>query len=546
MSKARSRATALAPLLAAPLLFGGCSGKPPSVPDPPPARARLVEIVATEFHLNPSRIIAEPGETLTLALRNEGTVDHSLAVDLGGGGVRRLDANVHPHETAKMSITVPMDLGNFAYYCPIDGHRAFGMEGTLTVAAPPVVRLSEVASGFTAPVAMIVPPDGSRRRFVVDQIGVVRVVDAGGALLPEPFLDVRDRMARLDPDYDERGLLGLAFHPGFAENGRLFVYYNAPLRAGAPAGFDNTVHVSEFHVSAASPDRADMASERVLLAIDHPQSNHEAGMLAFGPDKMLYISEGDGGGAGDIDPGHTPGLGNGQDVTKLLGKILRIDVDGAAPYAIPADNPFAGGGGAPEIFAYGFRNPYRFSFDSGGAHQLFVADVGQNLWEEVSIVEKGGNYGWNILEGTHCFDTRDFTSSLPTCASVGMSGEPLRWPVIEVPNAAQEDGVAVAIIGGDVYRGRMLPGLAGQYVFGAWTRTAGQPDGAIFAASPAAREGDLRAIQRVRVIGTTSGDVGRYVLAFGQDDGGELHVLTSDVAGPSGATGKLLVMMPPR
>jgi glucose/arabinose dehydrogenase len=255
-----------------------------------------------------------------------------------------------------------------------------------------VVRLEQVAEGLTSPVTLVAPPDGSGRLFVVDQIGLVRVVSAAGELLAEPFLDLRDRIVTLMPDFDERGLLGLAFHPDYAANGRLFVYYSAPLREGGPAGWDHTSHVSEFRVSA-DPNRADPGSERVVLQIDEPQFNHNAGTVLFGPDGYLYISVGDGGGANDVDLGHTPVIGNGQDLTNLLGKILRIDVDGAEPYAIPDDNPFVGTIGRDEIFAYGLRNPYRMSFDRGGDRDLLIADAGQNLWEEVNLGASGANYG---------------------------------------------------------------------------------------------------------------------------------------------------------
>ena len=210
---------------------------------------------------------------------------------------------------------------------------------------PFTVGLRQIAAGLTSPVALIEPPDGSRRLFIVDQTGLIRVLLPNGQLLTEPFLDLRDRMVPLMTNFDERGLLGLAFHPRYAENGRFFVYYSAPLRAGAPAGWNCTSHISEFLVSA-DPNRADPGSERILLQVDKPQFNHNAGTVVFGPDGFLYISLGDGGGANDVGLGHVEDWypdnagGNGQDITdNLLGSILRIDVDGGSPYAVPRTTP---------------------------------------------------------------------------------------------------------------------------------------------------------------------------------------------------------------
>jgi len=405
--------------------------------------------------------------------------------------------------------------------------------------SPPVggeVEVTLVADGLTSPVSLVVAGDGSNRRFVVDQVGVIRVITADGTLLEEPFLDVRDRMVTLGSFFDERGLLGLAFHPRYADNGRFFVYYSAPLRAGAPADFNHTSHVSEFRVSS-DPNRANPGSERILLQVDQPQFNHNAGDLKFGPDNMLYIALGDGGGGGDVGVGHTPVLGNAQDVTNLLGSILRIDVDGGDPYGIPADNPFVGGPGRGEIFAYGFRNPYRFTFDPGG-HGLLVADAGQNLWEEVSQVQLGGNYGWNVKEGTHCFDPATPSSSPQDCPDTGPFGEPLIDPVIEYANTrGSDDGVGIVVVGGHVYRGTDLPELHGRYVFGDWSTGFSVPDGTLLVATPGP-EG-LWQLEELAVTNRPDGRLGHFVLGFGQDADGELYVLTSDSSGPSGTSGRV-------
>jgi glucose/arabinose dehydrogenase len=424
----------------------------------------------------------------------------------------------------------------------------------------PAVGLRLVAAGFTSPVALVEAPDGSGRRFVVDQAGVIRILTAGGNLVPEPFLDLRSRIVPLMPAFDERGVLGLAFHPGYAGNGRFFVYYSAPLRPGAPAGYNHTARVSEFRVSAANANRADPASERVVLEVDKPQFNHNGGTLLFGPrDGYLYMSIGDGGGADDVGLGHVDDWyaanagGNGQDIQQnLLGNILRIDVDGGAPYAVPADNPFMGtpgcADGCDEIWAYGFRNPYRMSFDLGGARDLFVGDAGQELWEEVSIAVKGGNFGWNVKEGTHCFSTDNPDESPPECpdtvgASHPRAGDPLIDPVIEYANHHQPGGLGATVIGGHVYRGRALPQFSGRYVFGDWSREFEEPDGSVFVAMP--RKKGLWHMEQLRIATSPTGRVGHYVLGFGQDLAGEMYVLTTDQTGPAGMTGKVYRLVRP-
>ena len=419
---------------------------------------------------------------------------------------------------------------------------------------PPAVGLRTIAEGLTSPVTLTTPRDGSGRLFVVDQAGLIRVVMPDGTLRPEPFLDLRSRMVALMPGFDERGLLGLAFHPQYAANGRFFVYYSAPLRAGAPAGFNHTSHISEFRVSA-DPNRADPASERILLQVDKPQFNHNAGTLLFGPDDGdLYISIGDGGGANDVGLGHVADWyadnagGNGQDVTQnLLGSILRIDVDAGIPYGIPPDNPFVGTAGLDEVWAYGFRNPYRMSFDRGASRELFVADVGQNSWEEVSIAVAGGNYGWNVKEATHCFDAESPNQEPATCPDVvgaghPSAGDPLIDPIVEYPQS-RLGGPGVAVVGGHVYRGSALPQFRGRYVFGDWSTGFGQPNGSLFVASPRMR--GLWAMQQLRVATSPTGRLGARLLGFGEDAAGELYALTTNNTGPTGTTGRVLKLVRP-
>ncbi|HWN41291.1 MAG TPA: PQQ-dependent sugar dehydrogenase [Thermoanaerobaculia bacterium] len=427
------------------------------------------------------------------------------------------------------------------------GIGAIAAHGQSSMGDPFTAGLRQVAAGLTSPVALIEPPDGSRRLFIVDQIGLIRVLLPDGQLLAEPFLDVRDRLVTLTPNFDERGLLGLAFHPGYGENGRFFVFYSAPLRDGAPAGWNCTSHVSELLVSS-DPNRADPDSERILLQVDKPQFNHNAGTVVFGPDGNLYISLGDGGGANDVGLGHVEDWyadnagGNGQDITdNLLGSILRIDVDGGAPYAIPTDNPFVGKDGLDEIWAYGFRNPYRISFDG---NRLFAGDAGQVLWEEVSLVVKGGNYGWNVKEGTHCFDAENPGVSPAECPSFAPGGVPLRDPIIEYANARNPiGGIGLVVVGGHVYRGGELPQFRGRYVFGDWSRSFSQPDGTLLVAS--SRKSGLWQIQEIQVHRRPDGRLGHFILGFGRDSRGEVYVLTSDSVGPSGNTGKVYRLVKP-
>ena len=404
------------------------------------------------------------------------------------------------------------------------------------------IGLELVAQGLSAPVALAEAPDASGRLYVADQTGVIRIIDAGG-LREEPFLDLRDRMIDLNPGFDERGLLGLAFHPEYATNGRFYVYYSRALRPGAPAGFNHTSRVSEFRVSS-NAVLADPASERMILEVDQPQFNHNAGTLAFGADGFLYISLGDGGGADDDGMGHVEDWyafnegGNGQDITEnLLGSILRIDVDGGDPYAVPSDNPFVGSAGLDEIWAYGFRNPYRMSFDMGGSGELFVGDAGQNLWEEVSIVERGGNYGWNVKEGAHCFDAANPNTVPSSCPDAEPGAGPLIDPIIEFAHSNQPGGLAIVIVGGHVYRGTTLPELGGQYLFGAWSTSFSVPDGRVYVATPAAS--GLWSFEELELTNTPSGRLNHFLLSFGQDSDGEVYILTSDSASPSGGSGKV-------
>jgi glucose/arabinose dehydrogenase len=408
------------------------------------------------------------------------------------------------------------------------------------------IELQTVATGLVSPVYLVSPPDGSGRLFVVDQIGKVRLIK-NGTLQAAVFLDVSGLITPLNAGSDERGLLGLAFHPGFADPNSpgyrtLFTYESLPTVAGSAdftvpgtASFDHQDSVVEYKVNPASPDQVDMATRRILFRGNHPFSNHNGGTIAFGSDGYLYISIGDGGGSNDSGAGHVAG-GNAQDTTLALGKILRIDplspsltpgspnaasVNGQ--YRVPNDNPFVGVAGLDEAYAYGLRNPYRFSFDVPTG-RLIAADVGQNSLEEVDIVTKGGNYGWRVKEGTFLFN---FSNGTVTANSPG-SPAGLIDPVIQYDH---DEGDAV--IGGFVYRGQQIPVFVGTYLFGDLSGK-GPPPGRLF-------YGDLSTGSiRELTIGVTPRSLGLFLKGFGQDAQGELYVLGSAVEGPSGTQGVVL------
>ena len=417
-----------------------------------------------------------------------------------------------------------------------------GSPSPTPIALPDSINLKLVAEGFTSPLQLVSSPDATGRIFVLDQAGAIWVLSADGAKLPDPFLDLRSKIVTLNQNYDERGLLGLAFHPSFKDNGRLFVFYSAPLRAGGTSGWNCTSHLSEFKVMPGDPNRADPASERIILQVDKPQSNHNAGTIAFGPDGYLYVPLGDGGGANDLGTGHSPG-GNGQDLSTLLGKIIRIDVDNSSPYAIPPDNPFVGKDGADEIYAIGFRNPYSMSFDMGGQHELFVGDVGQALFEEVDIVSKGGNYGWRIKEGTHWFNPDNPGSPPPTGPTTDARGQPLIDPIIEY-GRGQPGGFGVAVIGGYIYRGSAIPNLVGAYLFGDYTSGISGADGRVFVASRPSSTGLKWMMKELEIASWPGGHLNAFLKGIGQDSSGEIYLLVNDAAGPSGNTGRVYKVEP--
>ena len=342
-----------------------------------------------------------------------------------------------------------------------------------------VAAWERVVGGVIRPVDIVNAGDGSGRLFILQQVGVIRVLQ-DGQLLAEPFLDLRDRVGSAA---NEQGLLGIAFHPQFSRHGYFYVNYTDYSGDTVIARFTAPAGESGFRPA------GDASSELILLRVDQPAANHNGGQLQFGPDGYLWIGLGDGGGQGDPN-------GYAQSPDSLLGKLLRIDVDAQQPYAIPADNPFAGGGGAPEIYALGLRNPWRFTFDRLTG-DLFIADVGQNRWEEIDYLPEGFsgaplNYGWNIREGAHPY--RD----IPTDAL-------LTDPIHEYSHDA-----GCSITGGVVYRGEDIPGYRGIYLFGDYC------SGTLWGLIPAADGG-----WQTQVLFQT----GFKMAAFGEDEAGEVYLL---------------------
>ncbi len=334
-----------------------------------------------------------------------------------------------------------------------------------------------VIDNLEKPVGIAAAGDGSGRLFVIEQGGVIRIMTSEG-FLPAPFLDIQDRVGATS---SERGLLGLAFHPDYTENGYFYVNYTDQR--------GDTI-IARFQVSAGDLNIANPTSELQLLKVNQPFANHNGGGLAFGPDGYLYIGLGDGGSGGDP-------MGNAQDITTLLGKLLRIDVSSTddSLYTIPPDNPFVSTGGAPEVWAYGLRNPWRFSFDRQTG-DLYIGDVGQNQWEEVNFLPAGStggaNFGWNYKEGTHTYQ--------------GTAPADLVDPVFEYDHS-----LGCSISGGVVYRGSQLPEWQGVYLFGDYC--SGNVWGLI---STSAAE------WQSSLLYSGLGNI----TAFGEDDSGEIYAVT--------------------
>jgi glucose/arabinose dehydrogenase len=404
------------------------------------------------------------------------------------------------------------------------------------------IKLEPYVTGVNSPLAMV-QPAGDSRKFVIEQFGRIRIIDENGELAGQPFLDIRNKIVTLWADFDERGLLGLAFHPDFQENGKFYVAYSAPIDFQGDLAkmfwWDHTNVVAEYTVSADDPDRADATSERIITSIDWPQFNHNGHWIGFGEDGYLYISTGDGGYANDWGIGHNVTEGNGQDMTTLKGKMLRIDVDGQENgnnYAVPEDNPFVGDREArPEIYALGLRNPWRCSFDMQESSTLICGDVGQNSYEIVNIIGAGDNYGWRRMEGNHCFDYAAPDDHPAQCDTDG-----LVLPILEYENctARPENCLGISVTGGYVYRGEHAD-WNGKYIFGDWSKSFAAMDGQIFIGT----KGD-NGEWTMEVATTDMEGNNPYVVAFAQDSDGEVYALTSITTGPVGSLDTIYKIVP--
>lgn len=427
------------------------------------------------------------------------------------------------------------------------------------------VRLDVIAAGLGAPNYGISAPGDTRRLFVVDQPGRLRVIQ-DGTLLPNSALDLG---LQIGPTYDptrvdERGFLGLAFHPGFNDSGsagfgKLYTYSSAPVTAstlptyavpnGATQNFKMVVN--EWKMSTIDPTVVDPTSQREVISFGKNASNHNGGTIAFGHDGYLYLGLGDGGNANDVGPGHVEPGGNAQSLATPLGKMLRIDpldpaltpgsadpASASGQYRVPLDNPYRVGGAVPEIYASGLRNPYRFSFDRAGG-QLIAADVGQANIEEINRIVRGGNYGWAIKEGEFPFDraTGEIGPRSP--------GEPsgLIDPISGTQGSLQYDhGDGIAITGGFVYRGTAIPELYGKYVFGDLALFDVQPyaGGRLFYA-----DFETGLIEEFRLPQYAQGVLpdGLTIHGFGEDASGELYVMVTNT--PGGGTGGQVLRIAP-
>jgi len=360
------------------------------------------------------------------------------------------------------------------------------------------VNSAKVTDGIKAPTAMAFP--AANKAWVTEQTGAIRLIK-DGKLTDIAVLDVKDKMIKVNSGYEERGLLNVTLHPKFATNGKFYIFYSRPYKnePGKPR-FNHTDVVAEYKMQPNS-DQADPNSERIILTQDKPDGNHNGGGIVFGSDGYLYVTFGDGGGQHDQ---HGP-IGNGQNLNTWLGKVLRINIDVDSTYSVPKDNPFVGKPNVkPEIWAYGFRNPYRISVDRA-SKQLFIGEVGQDKWEEVDLLQKGANYGWRVVEGNHCHNPEngcDFTGFVP--------------PITEY---AHSEGVSV--IGGYVYNGKQIPSIKGKYIFGDWT-------GPVWYLQKA---GDKWLRGKVTINNYPSN---AKITGWGEDQSGELYYLTNTDTGPGG------------
>jgi glucose/arabinose dehydrogenase len=562
----------------------------------------------------------EEGETYEVVWQNLDGVGHNFVV-IGAEGEHLLETEIMAEGGETQSVEFEAELEMAEYYC---GPHPQTMRGEITIDDPaeqpeevedpepyfpegPTVGVDPIAEGLIAPTDFGHPP-GTDSRYVAEQTGEIYEIGENG-LEEEPWLDIGDRMVAVaedfygddyadpDQDYDERGLVGLEFHPDYEENGRFVLSYSAPPVEAMPDTWSHVQVIAEFR---AEDGDADPDSERRIMALYQPQYNHNSGPMAFGPDGYLYVPMGDGGGADDRLEGHVDDWydenegGNGQNTTEsLLGGVLRIDIDDEPTehpargslihldldeddvdepgddegYAIPDDNPFSEGEelegeGLEEYYAWGLRNPFGITVSEDD--RIIVADPGQVLYEPAYQIEKGGNYGWNVREGSHCFSTETPATPPDECPLETpedvRGGEALIDPVVEYPQVYNDEPVGIVITGGHTYEDDTIEELEGKYLFGDWTDDQGrvQPRGRVFAAEPAdvpdvseerneyggrPRE-DLWEMEEVLFDVNDDGNLGYFVRQFGRGEDGEVYILANQVGVPEGDTGVVLELVP--
>ena len=532
----------------------------------------------------------EVGKTYEITWENLDGLEHELIIESESGEELAATESTS-EEGATRSLTYEATGEAASYYCE---YHPQSMRGDVEVSGEtpsetpeepaqrpglvyfeegPAVGLQKVADGrLAAPTDFAaVTVDGDERRFVTDQTGQVWEITDGG-LSEEAFFSVRDEMVTLGEfagtyasptqQYDERGLLGIAFHPEFPDDRRMYLHYSVPRTDDMPEDWDHRERLAEFELT---EDLSGVASDTqcVLMDIPHPQYNHDAGPIAFGPDGYLYFPMGDGGGANDDFYGHVEDWypdnagGNGQDIfDNVMGSVMRIDVDdpaGGDAYGVPDDNPLVGREGLDELYAWGFRNPFGIDFDSEG--RMFVSDAGQNLWEEANIVEKGANYGWNVKEGTHCFSTEHPNEPADTCPNGPTSDEypndEFADPILEYPHTQDGETVGRVVVGGHFYENDTIPELQGHYVYGEYNSAAPDADGPVgrlLAAAPG-DEGGLWSQVALKPEGSDDYGLDWYVRQFGQDEAGELYLLVNQNPSPwegedSADTGAVFKLVP--
>ncbi|OIB56269.1 PQQ-dependent sugar dehydrogenase [Natrialba sp. SSL1] len=566
---------------------------------------------------NPT-LYLEEGESYEVTWENLDDVEHNFVI-INEEGEHLLETDLMGEAGETQTVEFEAESEMAEYYC---GPHPQTMRGEISFEEPeepepeemeryfpegPTVGVDPVATGLSAPTDFGDPP-GTDSQYVAEQTGEIYAIGEDG-VEDEPWLDIGDRMVAVaedfygddyadpDQDYDERGLVGLEFHPDYEENGRFVLNYSAPPVDVMPESWSHVQVVSEFTVD--DDGEPDPDSERRLMEFYMPQYNHNSGPMAFDSDGCLLVPMGDGGGADDRLEGHVEDWydenegGNGQDTTQsLLGGVLRIDIDSEptehpargslihldldeddvdepeedAGYAIPQDNPFCEGEelegeGLEEYYAWGLRNPFGITVSEDD--QIIVADPGQVLYEPAYRIEKAGNYGWNVREGSHCFSTETPATPPEECPLETpedvRGGEPLIDPVVEYPQVYEGNPVGIVITGGHTYEADAIEELQGAYIFGDWTSDQGriQPRGRVFAAHPedvpdvseeraefgGRPRDDLWEMEEV-LFGEDGGPLNHFVRQFGRGEDGEVYVLANQEGVPEGDTGVVLELVP--